>query len=152
MHIFVPKLVPKPIICRYHPSSHIHRLGSLPMGKRKQFNIENHLRLEAKRGNWQGKRELLILTFMHAILMLCKQVKPNHGTPSPLSTPKKEQQKKMPSWPSMATRFAMRSARFADSYHRCLTGKQAAWASKKYRDHRTLPRGIIEDLYKAQLL
>jgi hypothetical protein len=29
-------------------------------------------------------------------------------------------------------RFAVRSARFADGYHRGLTGKQAAWASKKY--------------------
>jgi len=39
MHIFVPKLVPKPnyslLLSRIHP------LGSLPMGKQKQFNIAN---------------------------------------------------------------------------------------------------------------
>jgi hypothetical protein len=74
--------------------------------------------------------------------MLCKWVKSNHGTPSPPSTPKKEQQKKMLSLPSVATRFA-------DSYYRCLTEKQAA---TKYQDHHTLPKGIIEDLDKAQLL
>ena len=73
-------------------------------------------------------------------------------TPSPPPTPNKEQQKKMPSLPSMATRFAVQSARFADGYHRCLTRKPAAWASKKYRDHRTLPEGIIKYLDKAQLL
>jgi hypothetical protein len=76
----------------------------------------------------------------------------SNPTPSPLSTPNKEQQKKMPSLPSMATRFAVRSARFADGYPRCLTEKSAAWASKKYRDHHTLPEGIIKYLDKAQLL
>ena len=70
-------------------------------------------------------------------------------TPSPPPTPNKEQQKKMPSLPSMATRSAVQSARFADGYHRCLTRKPAA---KKYRDHRTLPEGIITYLDKAQLL
>ncbi|KAJ7156124.1 hypothetical protein C8R43DRAFT_834614, partial [Mycena crocata] len=36
-------------------------------------------------------------------------------------------------------RFAVRSSRFADAYHRGLDGVDAAWANKKYRGHRTLP-------------
>jgi hypothetical protein len=52
----------------------------------------------------------------------------------------------------VAITFAVQSARFADGYHRCLTRKQAAWASKKYRGHHTLPEGIMEVLDEAQLL
>jgi len=76
--------------------------------------------------------------------MLCKQVKPNHVTPSPPSSPKKKQQKTMPSLPSIRLSSWLPSARG-------LTRKQADWASKKYWGHHTLPEGIMEDLYKAQL-
>jgi hypothetical protein len=34
----------------------------------------------------------------------------------------------------------------------CLTGKQTAWAFKKYYGHHTLPKGIMEDLDNAQSL
>lgn len=33
-----------------------------------------------------------------------------------------------------------------DAYRRGLSGKQAAWASKKYRGHRMLPNTILEEL------
>lgn len=36
-----------------------------------------------------------------------------------------------------------------DAYRRGLSGKQAAWASKKYRGHRVLPDSILNDLEKA---
>ncbi|KAG2108472.1 uncharacterized protein F5147DRAFT_576879 [Suillus discolor] len=32
-------------------------------------------------------------------------------------------------------RFSTQACRFMDAYHRGLNGKQAAWASKKYRGH-----------------
>ncbi|TEB12149.1 hypothetical protein FA13DRAFT_1609042, partial [Coprinellus micaceus] len=43
-------------------------------------------------------------------------------------------------------RFARRSRRFLDAYHQGLTGKQAVWACKKYRGHRTLPQSIMDEL------
>ncbi|KIK93487.1 hypothetical protein PAXRUDRAFT_145031, partial [Paxillus rubicundulus Ve08.2h10] len=46
-------------------------------------------------------------------------------------------------------RFAARSRRFVDAYSKGLTGKQAAWASKKYRGHRVLPDSLMEDMDKA---
>ena len=52
----------------------------------------------------------------------------------------------------VAIRFAVQSARFVDGYHRGLTRKQAAWASKKYRGHHTLPESVMEALDKAELL
>ncbi|EKM60108.1 uncharacterized protein PHACADRAFT_87954, partial [Phanerochaete carnosa HHB-10118-sp] len=38
--------------------------------------------------------------------------------------------------------FVTRANRFMDAYRRGLTGKQAAWACKKYRGHRVLPDTI----------
>ena len=38
-----------------------------------------------------------------------------------------------------------------DAYKRGLTGKQAVWASKKYRGHRVLPNTILEELEQAGL-
>ena len=48
-------------------------------------------------------------------------------------------------------RFATRSLRFMDAYRKGLDGKQAAWASKKFRGHRVLPASIMEDLDTAGL-
>jgi hypothetical protein len=39
-----------------------------------------------------------------------------------------------------------------DAYEKCLSGKQAAWASKKYRGHRVLPETILNELEKANVL
>ena len=36
-----------------------------------------------------------------------------------------------------------------DAYRKGLTGKQAAWASKKYKGHRVLPNTILAELEKA---
>jgi hypothetical protein len=33
-----------------------------------------------------------------------------------------------------------------DAYRKGLNGKQAAWASKRYRGHRTLPDSILDEL------
>jgi hypothetical protein len=38
-----------------------------------------------------------------------------------------------------------------DAYHKGLDGKQAAWASKKYRGHHVLPDTIMADLAIARL-
>lgn len=46
-------------------------------------------------------------------------------------------------------RFSIRSFRFMDAYEKGLNGKQAAWASKKYRGHRVLPEGILRELSNA---
>jgi hypothetical protein len=35
------------------------------------------------------------------------------------------------------------------THRKGLSGKQAAWASKKYRGHRVLPESILQDLAKA---
>ncbi|KDQ11231.1 hypothetical protein BOTBODRAFT_162994 [Botryobasidium botryosum FD-172 SS1] len=48
-------------------------------------------------------------------------------------------------------RFSNRSLRFMDAYRKGLNGKQAAWASKKYRGHRVLPERIFEELAKAKM-
>ena len=45
--------------------------------------------------------------------------------------------------------FANRSLRFMDAYRKGLNGNQAAWASKKYRSHRTIPESILSKLEKA---
>ncbi len=42
-------------------------------------------------------------------------------------------------------RFAARSLRFMDGYRKGLNGKEAAWASEKYRGHRVLPEGIMNE-------
>lgn len=49
----------------------------------------------------------------------------------------------------MMRRFAARSSRFMDAYSKGLTGRQAAWASRKYRGHRVLPDSIMDELEKA---
>jgi hypothetical protein len=38
-----------------------------------------------------------------------------------------------------------------DGYRRGLNGKQAAWASKKYRGHRVLPENIMRELDRAEI-
>jgi len=48
-------------------------------------------------------------------------------------------------------RYARRARKFMDAYHRGLDGKQAAWASRKYRGHRVLPESLMEELSKAKL-
>ncbi|KAJ7576208.1 hypothetical protein C8J56DRAFT_762018, partial [Mycena floridula] len=48
-------------------------------------------------------------------------------------------------------RFCNRSARFMEAYRLGLTGKQAAWAAKKYKGHRTLPTMLMDDLEAAHL-
>ena len=39
-----------------------------------------------------------------------------------------------------------------DAYEKGLSGKQAAWASKKYRGHRVLPETILNELENAKIL
>ncbi|KAF8059833.1 hypothetical protein FPV67DRAFT_1632588 [Lyophyllum atratum] len=48
-------------------------------------------------------------------------------------------------------KYARRSRRFIDAYYRGLDGKQAAWASRKYRGHRMMPDTVMDDLMKAGL-
>ncbi|KAG2367684.1 hypothetical protein BDR07DRAFT_1271501, partial [Suillus spraguei] len=47
--------------------------------------------------------------------------------------------------------FSIRSLRFMDAYRKGLDGKQAAWASKKFRGHQVLPETIMKDLVEAGL-
>ncbi|KAE9403400.1 hypothetical protein BT96DRAFT_1080589 [Gymnopus androsaceus JB14] len=42
--------------------------------------------------------------------------------------------------------------RFMDAYHRGLTGKQAAWAGKKYHGHRVLPESLMKDMELDNML
>jgi hypothetical protein len=49
-------------------------------------------------------------------------------------------------------KFATRSRRFMNAYERGLNGRQAAWAARKYRGHRILPAGIMEELDKMGIL
>lgn len=49
-------------------------------------------------------------------------------------------------------KFAIRSRRFMDAYHKGLNGRQAAWATRKYRGHRVLPVSIMNELEDAQIL
>ncbi|EPQ50851.1 hypothetical protein GLOTRDRAFT_108476 [Gloeophyllum trabeum ATCC 11539] len=46
-------------------------------------------------------------------------------------------------------KFSTRAFRFMDAYCKGLSGKQAAWASKKYRGHRVLPNSILQELERA---
>jgi hypothetical protein len=39
-----------------------------------------------------------------------------------------------------------------DAYVRGLNGRQAAWAARKYRGHRVLPEGIMDEIEKANLV
>ncbi|KAG1788180.1 hypothetical protein EV424DRAFT_1650792 [Suillus variegatus] len=55
--------------------------------------------------------------------------------------------KENPKFPLVSMRkFATRSLRFMDAYRKGLNGKQAAFATKKYRGHRTLPLSVFDDL------
>lgn len=47
--------------------------------------------------------------------------------------------------------FAIRSFRFMDAYSKGLSGKQAAWAAKKYHGHRVLPDSIMRELFEASV-
>lgn len=47
--------------------------------------------------------------------------------------------------------YATRSLRFMDAYRKGLNGKQAAWASKKYKGHRVLPDSLLRELEEAGL-
>ena len=38
-----------------------------------------------------------------------------------------------------------------DTYQKKLTGKQAAWASKKYRGYRVIPDSILHELDAASI-
>ncbi|KAF9470849.1 hypothetical protein BDN70DRAFT_998814 [Pholiota conissans] len=49
-------------------------------------------------------------------------------------------------------RFANQSRRFMDAYSRGLNGRQAAWASRKYRGHRVLPESLMDELEKAHIV
>ncbi|KAJ8589880.1 hypothetical protein M405DRAFT_737872, partial [Rhizopogon salebrosus TDB-379] len=46
-------------------------------------------------------------------------------------------------------KYACHSRRFMNAYQKGLTGKQAAWATKKYRGHRVLPDSILAELEEA---
>lgn len=49
-------------------------------------------------------------------------------------------------------KFATRSRRFMDAYEQGLNGRQAAWAARKYRGHRTLSVTIMKDLETAGIV
>lgn len=49
-------------------------------------------------------------------------------------------------------KFATRSWHFMDVYARGLNGRQAAWVARKYRGHRVLPEGILEELDKKHIV
>ncbi|PPQ85514.1 hypothetical protein CVT25_006561, partial [Psilocybe cyanescens] len=49
-------------------------------------------------------------------------------------------------------KFANRSRRFMDVYETGLNGRQAAWAARKYKGHRVLPVGIMEELGKLGIV
>ncbi|KAI0746421.1 hypothetical protein C8Q80DRAFT_1121264 [Daedaleopsis nitida] len=46
-------------------------------------------------------------------------------------------------------KFFTQTQRFMDAYRKVLSGKQVAWASKKYRGHHMLPEKIMEELDAA---
>ena len=52
----------------------------------------------------------------------------------------------------MMRRFANHSLWFMDAYDCGLNGRQAAWASRKYRGHRVLPNDILEELGKEGIM
>ncbi|KAJ7197754.1 hypothetical protein GGX14DRAFT_402382 [Mycena pura] len=49
----------------------------------------------------------------------------------------------LPDPTKLLAQFATRSERFMDAYRKGLDGCQAAWAGKKYRGHRVLPKNIL---------
>lgn len=46
---------------------------------------------------------------------------------------------------SAIRRFARKSWRYMDAYRKGLTGKQAEFTVKKYRSHRRVPQGVMEE-------
>ena len=52
---------------------------------------------------------------------------------------------------SSLARYTRRARRFMDAYWKGLNGKEAAWASKKYRGHWVFPESLAADLEKAKL-
>ena len=38
-----------------------------------------------------------------------------------------------------------------DAYHKGLSASQAAWAAKKYRGHRVLPKTLMQDMEEAKM-
>jgi transposase len=55
------------------------------------------------------------------------------------------------SFDSHFSRYSRRSRRFTDAYHHGLTGRQAIWASKIYRGHRSMPTTLMEDMEREGL-
>jgi hypothetical protein len=43
-------------------------------------------------------------------------------------------------------RFHNKALRFMDAYAKGLTGKEAAWAARRYHGHRNLPPGAAEEI------
>jgi len=48
-------------------------------------------------------------------------------------------------------KYARRFRRFMNAYQKGLTGKQAIWATKKYRGHRVIPDSILAELEEAEI-
>jgi hypothetical protein len=48
--------------------------------------------------------------------------------------------------------FVLRAHRFADAYRHGLDGSQAAWAARKYKGHRVLPREFLADMQAAGIV
>ena len=53
---------------------------------------------------------------------------------------------------SMMRKFSNRSLQFMDAYDHGLNGRQAAWATRKYRGHRVLPNDIMLELGKQGIV
>ena len=49
-------------------------------------------------------------------------------------------------------RYSVQSAHFMNAYEWGLTGKQAAWAAKKFHGYHVLPESILKDLNNVNLL
>lgn len=47
---------------------------------------------------------------------------------------------------SFCLRFARRSLRYMDGYRKGLNGSEAAWASRKYRGHRSIPADATKEM------
>ena len=45
-------------------------------------------------------------------------------------------------------RYSYRSQRFMNLYYEGLTGKDAAWACKKYKSHRVVPKALPDSFDK----
>ncbi|KAG2071495.1 hypothetical protein BDR04DRAFT_1016009 [Suillus decipiens] len=67
----------------------------------------------------------------------------------PLSTSEQDLQKNVID--VLASVSVEQMCKFMDAYHKGLTGKQAAWATKIYKGHRVLPNSILVELENAGL-